>query len=298
MSETEVKRGVAPTGYRLPAASRVGGVVLQVADLARSVEYYERVIGLRVIVRERRTARLGGPGDDMAEVLVELREVRGVAPVPRGSRFGLFHFAILLPDRPALGRFLTHLGALGIQPGMADHFVSEALYLDDPDGLGIEVYADRTRDRWRSLAGEVLMTTDPLDGEGVIAAGAGEAWSGVPAGTVMGHVHFHVGDLQQANDFYHKSLGLDRMAWGFPGALFLAVGGYHHHVGVNTWATRASAPAEREARLVEWRLHVPKSSDANAASRNAEFGGYQTTKDDRDWLISDPWGTVVRLSAG
>lgn len=296
MSDAVRQMGIAPSGYRLPAASRVGGVVLQVADLSRSLEYYSTVIGLAVLGRERRAAWLGAPGGSEADALVELREVRGVAPVPRNRRFGLFHFAILLPDRSALGRFLAHLGRQGVSPGVADHFVSEALYLHDPDGLGIEVYADRSRDRWRALAGEVLMTTDPLDVDGVLAAGEGGTWTGVPEGTTMGHVHLHVGDLEQANAFYHKTMGLDRMAWGFPGALFLGVGGYHHHLAVNTWATEATAPGEQEAQLVEWRMRVPRTSDANAAARNAEFGGFETTKDERDWLIRDPWGTVVRLS--
>jgi catechol 2,3-dioxygenase len=296
MSDVVQQMGIAPAGYRLPAASRVEGVVLQVADLNRSLKYYSTVIGLVVLGRERRTAWLGAPGASESDALVELREVRGVAPVPRGRRFGLFHFAILLPDRPALGRFLAHLGRQRVAPGTADHFVSEALYLYDPDGLGIEVYADRPRDRWRALAGEVLMTTDPLDVEGVLAAGEGGAWAGAPEGTTMGHVHVHVGDLDQANAFYHKALGLDRMAWGFPGALFLAVGGYHHHLAVNTWTTGATRPGEQEAQLLEWRMGVPRTSDANAAARNAEFGGFETTKDGRDWLIGDPWGTVVRLA--
>jgi catechol 2,3-dioxygenase len=134
---------------------------------------------------------------------------RGVTRAHRGA-FGLFHFAILLPDRAALGRFASHLASLDQRVGMADHLVSEALYLWDPDGLGIEVYADRPRHTWRHQDRELAMTTDPLDIESVIAAGGGEKWIGAPRGTTTGHVHLHVGNLEQAEGFYHRALGLDK----------------------------------------------------------------------------------------
>lgn len=286
--------GVAPPGYRLPAASHPDSVVLQIADLDRSLDYYTRILGLAVLEHTGGRALLGSHAAG-APPLVELRQRRDVTPAPRGRRFGLFHFAILLPGRVELGRFFEHLLRLAIRPGMSDHFVSEALYLYDPDGLGIEVYADRPRANWRALNQEVLMTVDPLDVRGLVAAGAGARWTGAPSGTVLGHVHLHVGDLDRADTFYHRALGFDRTAWGLSGARFFAVGGYHHHLGVNTWAAEASPPGQEEARLVEWRLGVPKHTDASAAARNAEFAGHETTKDGRDWLIADPWGTVVRL---
>src|SRR5688500_11658569 len=132
--------GIAPKGYRLPDAIRLGRVLLQVADLTRSVDYYERVLGMRVLRRSDDTATLSAQGDDTP--LIELRALAGARPVPRRGRLGLYHFAILLPDRASLGRFLKHLAAMGEYAGMSDHFVSEAVYLTDPDGLGIEVYAD------------------------------------------------------------------------------------------------------------------------------------------------------------
>src|SRR5512133_823336 len=149
--------GITPPGFRLPDATHVGRVVLQVSDLARSIGYYESVIGLRVVARTATTATLAAHGDDTP--LVELRERAGVRPVPQRGRLGLYHFAILLPDRAALGRFLAHLGALGARAGMSDHFVSEAISLSDPDGLGIEVYADRPRDQWRHEGRQLFMTT-------------------------------------------------------------------------------------------------------------------------------------------
>ena len=160
-----------PTGYRLPDATRLGRVRLQVADLDRSIAYYETVLGLRVIDRDGGVARLGPQGDD--RVIVELREKAGAKPVGRRGHIGLYHFAVLLPDRAALGRFVRHLADIGAHAGMSDHFVSEAVYLTDPDGLGIEVYADRPRSEWRVEDRQLSMTTVPLDVQSLVAA-AGE----------------------------------------------------------------------------------------------------------------------------
>ena len=202
---------------------------------------------------------------------------------------------ILLPDRPALGRFLGHLATLNVPAGMSDHVVSEAIYLRDPDGLGIEVYADRPRSEWRANGRELVMSTEPLDVRGVLAAGAGAAWTGMPAGTRMGHVHLHVGDLGRAADFYHAALGLDRVVWSYPGALFLSAGGYHHHLGVNTWAAGARPAAEDEARLLEWRLVLPDAAEVQAAAESVAAAGFDVAAEDEDRLVSDPWGTRLRL---
>ena len=140
--------GIAPTGYRLPEATRLGRVRLQIADLARSIRYYETVIGLRLVERASGVAMFAPHDDD--RVIVELREKKGVRSVGRRGNIGLYHFAILLPDRASLGRFVKHLREIGAYAGMSDHFVSEAVYLTDPDGLGIEVYADRPRASWKS----------------------------------------------------------------------------------------------------------------------------------------------------
>src|SRR5262245_58487991 len=145
----------------MPAGVRLGPVHLQVANLARSLDYYQRVIGLDVLERGAGTATLG-VGRTQLPIAV-LHERAGATPVPRRGRLGLYHFAILLPDRAELGRFLRNLGQLGVAAGMSDHLVSEALYLYDPDGLGIEVYADRPRGRWRSEDRQLLMASDPLD---------------------------------------------------------------------------------------------------------------------------------------
>jgi catechol 2,3-dioxygenase len=240
--------GIAPPAFRLPDATHVGGVRLQVSDLRQSVEYYEQVLGLRVYAATADGATLGPHGVDRP--LVWLQTGSGVSPARRGA-FGLYHFAILLPDRAALGRFAAHLSALGVRVGMADHLVSEALYLWDPDGLGIEVYADRPRSAWRQQDGELVMTTEPLDFGNLIAAAGEGPWEGTPPGTRIGHVHLHVGSLDEAEAFYHAALGFDKMVWNYPGALFLAAGGYHHHLGTNVWSPGPPAK-ENEARLIDW----------------------------------------------
>jgi NAD+-dependent protein deacetylase sirtuin 4 len=184
--------------------------------------------------------------DEVAAVRVEERLGAVLPEVERAlldrGRGGLYHFAILLPDRAALGRLVAHLAREGVRVGAADHLVSEALYLQDPDGLGIEVYADRPRSEWRHRDRQLLMATDPLDLPELARSAGAEPWTGAPAGTRLGHVHLHVGDIHRAAEFYHAALGFDRMVWSYPGALFLAAGGYHHHLGVNTWARRRPAP--------------------------------------------------------
>ncbi len=285
--------GIAPVGYRLPEATTLGAVHLQVADLARSITYYRDVIGLRVLSSTAQNASMGPHGEE--RTVIELHELRGAAPVEPRGRLGLFHVAILLPDRAALGRFLAHLVSLGERVGMSDHFVSEALYLNDPDGLGLEVYADRPRKSWRAEGGQLVMGTEPLDARAVIAAATDEPWTGAPAGTIVGHVHLHVGDLTQAAAFYHEGLGFDKTVWEYPGALFMSAGGYHHHLGTNSWARDAVAPAANEARLLEWHLVVPASDDIRAMRAHLDQTGIAVQQDGSDLLLHDPWGTRVRV---
>ena len=286
--------GIAPPGFRLPAETRIGTVRLQVSDLARSLAYYERVLGFRTLTRSGGVATLG-PVDGDTPIL-ELREKPGVNPVPKRGRLGLFHFAILLPDRAALGRFLTHLGEIGAYAGMSDHLVSEALYLTDPDGLGIEVYADRPRRDWTYEGREIKMATLPLDAQSLMAAGGTTKWSGMPNGTTMGHVHLHVGDLGEGATFYHDALGFDKVVWGYPGALFLSAGGYHHHLGTNTWAAGAPPAGDNDARLIDWDLVLPDEKSVGDAAASVERAGSHVERlPNGSVLARDPWGTAVRL---
>ena len=286
--------GIRPPAYRLPDDITLGRVTLQISDMQRSLAYYRDVLGLRVLNRGGDVATLGAQTGDTP--LVELREVKGTQGVGRNAKLGLYHFAILLPTRAALGSFVQHLAGIGAQAGSADHLVSEALYLRDPDGLGIEVYADRPRDAWELDGQQLKMASDPLDLADVVRAANGAPWTGIPEGTVMGHVHLHVGDIDEAAAFYHAGLGLDKVVWQYPGALFLSAGGYHHHLGVNTWAGRSAPSAgDTDARLVEWHMVLPSRADVDAAATSLEHSGYAVTHAGDDRLVRDPWGTRLRL---
>jgi catechol 2,3-dioxygenase len=286
---------IRPEGHRLPDGTRLGRVQLQVSDLKRSLRFYETVLGLRVLSGDATRASLGAAGDGAP--LVEVVERSGARPVPRHGRLGLYHYALLLPDPAALGRFLLHLSRLGVRVATADHDVSEAIYLWDPDGLGIEVYADRPRSHWRWRGPELVMTTEPLAVDAVLAAAGSEPWTGMPDGTTMGHVHLHVGALDEAERFYHQALGFDKTVWSYPGALFLAAGGYHHHLGTNTWAAGAPPAGPDDARLLEWEIVVPEAADADAAATSCRAQGFDVQPLRESWLVRDPWGTALRLAA-
>ena len=285
--------GVRPPGFRLPDQTHIGRVRLQVGNLGLSVSYYETVLGMRVLKSSDTSAELGPHGED--RVLIELTEKKGVRTVPRRGLLGLYHFAVLLPDRAALGRFVAHLSEIGAYAGMSDHLVSEAVYLTDPDGLGIEVYADRPRETWSARDKQLEMTTKPLDVNSVVAAAGGKKWDGMPAGTKIGHVHFYVGDIDQAAAFYHAGLGLDKIVWNYPGALFMSAGGYHHHVGVNTWAAGATPASDDDARLLDWELLVPDSSAVDAAAKSIGDAGFEVTRDGDTLVARDGWGIRLRL---
>ena len=287
--------GEAPAGYRLPATTRLGPVRLQVADLDRSLAYYEGVLGLAVQAQEASHIVLGAHG--ATRPLVELHGNAAARAMRPRARLGLYHFAILLPDRASLGRFVRHAAAQDLRLGAGDHLVSEAFYLTDPDGLGIEVYADRPRDTWRRLGRELMLATDPVDVDGVLAAAGDTRWSGMPAGTVMGHVHLHVGDLAAGQSFYGEGLGLDRITWRYPGALFLGAGGYHHHVGTNTWAGPTARPPEPDdARLLEWTIELPTTDDVVAVERSLALAGHPVQRTPANAIVAaDPWGTAVRV---
>lgn len=293
VAETDIEHGIRPKGYRLPESTHLGRVRLQVADLERSLKFYEDVLGMRVIRRTDDSASLGPHGDD--RVIVHLHQLTTARPVPRRGLLGLYHFAILLPDRASLGRFVAHLGEIGAYAGMSDHFVSEAVYLTDPDGLGIEVYADRPRGAWRYDERQLYMTTNHLDVDDLVKSARGERWAGMPPGTVLGHVHLYVDEIPRAEAFYHDALGFDKVVWSYPGALFMSAGGYHHHLGTNTWARGAPPASDADARLLEWEIIVPTQKDAEEAAKNVKAAGFSVKQEGSEWLLTDPWGTGLRL---
>jgi catechol 2,3-dioxygenase len=237
--------------------SRIGTVSLSVTDLRRAHAFYHGVLGL-----EPRPAgeRAGFAGPD-GRVLVSLREARHLGAPSAGP--GLFHYALLVPSRRELARALVGLERADWPlQGASDHGVSEALYLADPDGHGIEIYADRPADSWRRSGGELAMGTEPLDVAGLLGELHGEEeadhdWAGLPPGTVMGHIHLRVRDLDQTERFYQK-LGLEVTVRSYPGARFFAADGYHHHVGANTWwKGRGEEDGSGRVGLEEFELVVP-----------------------------------------
>jgi catechol 2,3-dioxygenase len=287
------RHGIRPREYRLPDTTHLGRVRLQVADIERSLLFYSQVLGMCVIRGSADSVSLGAHKDKRE--ITHLQELKRAHPVPRRGLLGLYHFAILLPDRASLGRFAAHLTEIGEHPGTADHAVSEALYLTDPDGLGIEVYADRPRDAWRFDEHQLYMSTDRLDVDDLIQSARGERWTGMPPGTVLGHVHLYVDDLEKAEAFYHDALGFDKVVWSYPGALFLSAGGYHHHLGTNTWAKGAVRATDADARLLEWEIVVPTRKDAEEAAHHVKEAGYPVKQEDGEWVLTDPWGTSLRL---
>jgi catechol 2,3-dioxygenase len=295
----------------LPKDTRLGGVTLQVADLDRSVAWYRDVIGARLLSRGTavdaagvRVATMGANDDD--RILLTLREQPGASPMPARGRLGLFHVAWLLPDRAALGRFIAHLAARGDAAGSADHLVSEALYLSDPDGLGVEVYADRPRDQWEVQGGEVAMASLPLDVESLLALATDVPYAGLPSGTRIGHVHLHVGALEASTRFYRDVVGFEVTQSSYPGALFLAAGGYHHHLGTNLWAGAGATPPEsRDAQLLEWEVVLPSVAEVGEIAHRAvaagALPGHAAEALDlagAGVVLRDPWGTALRLRAG
>ena len=235
-------------------AASVSTVGLIVSDLRRSVDFYAGVIGLDVLAQTATSAQLGVAADQRS--LLELEQRPGVQPL-RGKRLGLYHTAVLLPSRAALASFAEHLHKRSIRAGNSNHLVSKAFYLVDPDGLEIEVYADRDRSRWPWKGRELDAAVMPLDLHDLLRT-PHSVWTGVPSGTTMGHIHLYVGDLKQADRLYRAGLGLNVRTRSILGALFLAAGDYLHHTGLNIWAGQAPLAGRCDPRLDWWSLAVPE----------------------------------------
>lgn len=279
------------TRHALPDDTRPVSVRLQVSDLARSTRWYVDTLGCHLFRTTAADVQL--VARDGAAPIITLVAHPGARPTPLHSRLGLYHFALLLPTRADLGAFVRHLVSLDTRVGSADHLVSEALYLHDPDGLGIEVYVDRPRSAWTYERGQLVMTVDPLDLRDIADAATGP-WTGLPGGSALGHMHLHVGDLDEAGLFYRDALGFDEMA-RLRGALFLAAGGYHHHLGLNVWAAGAPPPRQDDAQLLEWTLRVPDAALADEAAGRLAAAGHAPVREAGDWVVRDPWGTCLRV---
>jgi catechol 2,3-dioxygenase len=249
------------TASRLPADARVGRVRLRVGELGQALQLYRDVLGFEIERDEGPRVTLAPRGSAEKRGLIILEEQPGIARRPaRPVSTGLYHVALLVPSRRDLGRTLIRLHQSHYPlRGMSDHAVSESLYLDDPDGNGLEIYVDRPRTEWPVEGGVIQMTVDPMDVDGVLAAGRErpEPWTGLPADTVVGHVHFTVSRMERSVAFYRDVIGFDVMM-RMPSLTAVSAGGYHHHLNLNTWAGEGAPPdSDRVAGLLGWELVVP-----------------------------------------
>jgi catechol 2,3-dioxygenase len=276
--------------------THIGLVTLRVADLERSLNFYRGILGFQVVEQTPISLILGAQ-DGLP--LLELRELLDAQPQPYRST-GLYHVAILLPTRPDLGRALIRMAEAGLEIGQGDHLVSEALYISDPDGNGLEIYRDRPRNTWNWLGGTVKMASDPVDIRGLVEEGkrADVQWQVLPAGTRVGHIHLRVGDISQAEQFYHDILGFDITAH-MPGALFVSAGGYHHHIGMNTWQSRNAGMAPQDtAGLQTFVIALPnREALAEVRTRLVAHDMPMHQEDDDTLIVADPWSNRVELRA-
>ena len=293
----------------LHPATLLGPITLRVADLERSIRFYEKVIGLTSARRVNGHADLGVENE---MPLIRLKETPGARHMPRNS--GLYHFAILLPTRADLGSALQRLIDSDIRIGQADHLVSEALYLSDPDGNGMEIYRDRPRAEWTWRGGKVEMAVDPLDLDSLLqdaktiagspraavprglgAAAVLRGSNAAPAGTTIGHIHLQVSDVQQAVQFYNGVLGFDITA-SFQGAAFLSAGGYHHHLGLNSWNSRGAPPAPPDAAGLEtFSIRVPSTDEQERIAERFKEAGIPGVFDNGRVSVRDPWNIGIEV---
>lgn len=283
-------------GRRIAPSTRMGAVHLTVSDLDRSLAYWQGDVGLRALGREGPVVRLDTGGED----LVVLREHPGAHPV-RGHT-GLFHLALLVPERVDLARWLLHAAGDGVPlSGMSDHLVSEAVYLYDPDGHGIEIYADRPRSTWTREGERIAIDTLPLDVDDLIGSLRDEPqglFDGLPAGTTVGHVHLHVRDVAEADAFYGQVLGFDVTAHYGTAATFLSAGGYHHHLGANVWAGRdATPPPPGSASLRHATIVLPDAAELERVAARVANAGQDPEPTGAGLVIRDPSENTFLLVA-
>ena len=269
----------------------MGPVHLTVSDLERSLAYYRTVVGLDVLEQGAGRASLGA---DSTELLGLVEEA---GAEPSDGYTGLYHFALLVPDRPSLARWLAHAVRERVPlTGLSDHYVSEAIYLRDPDRHGIEIYADRPRELWEGRVGQ-RMTTEPLDVADLLAQGDGD-FDRRPAGTTMGHVHLKVAAIPDTVEFYRDVLGFDLVVERVPQAAFLSAGGYHHHLGANTWESAgAPPPPAGSAALRHATVVLPRAEARDEAVRRVADAGQEPEATATGTFVRDPSGNAVLLTA-
>jgi catechol 2,3-dioxygenase len=289
--------GVSSVNYRIADATRIGYVHLRVRDLERSLAFYLDVLGFKLVSGGAHTATLSATGRGPGLIVLTARKD---APARPTRSTGLYHFAIRVPSRRALAMMIRRLEEMQwpVQ-GYADHDVSEAVYLADPDGIGIEIYSDRPRDEWPLRGGQVEMVTEPLELDRLMReldTWPGE-WEGIDPATDIGHIHLRVSNLEASDEFYHRVLGFDVMQRDLPGALFLAAGGYHHHIGANTWASLgAGRPPADAVGLISFGVLVPDAATLRELTKRLNAAkAPATNQDDGSVRAADPDSIFIEL---
>ena len=274
--------------------THIGSVHLTVSDPDRSLGFYRDTLGFHLLERKNSTVALTADG---THVLLTLTGQPNARPKQQRTT-GLYHVAILVPSRADLARTLRHLAEAGYPlEGWADHLVSEAIYLADPDGNGIEIYRDRPREQWPRRNRQIQMATDPLDTEGVLAEADDRPWDGLPSQTRIGHIHLQVSDLRQAEAFYHGLLGFDVVTRDYPGALFVSAGGYHHHIGLNTWAgVGAPLPPPDAVGLRDFTIALPNRVEMQRIVDRLKAAQVELTEQVNGLSLRDPSSNGLLLT--
>ncbi len=265
---------------------------IKVLDLIRSLAFYQDILGFQILEKSENRAVLTADGKT---ALLEIEQPNDVIPKqPRTT--GLYHFALLLPSRSDLGSVLKHLLKLKYPlQGGSDHLVSEALYLADPDGNGIEIYVDRPSSQWKWNNGQVEMSTDPIDVDGLLAVGR-EEWNKLPEETLMGHIHLHVAELEKIKGFYCQGLGFEVVCKYGNQALFISSGGYHHHIGLNVWnGIGAPQPSEESVGLIDYTIVYPNEQERDSASLRLKELGYKVAIEKNILITKDPSGNKIQI---
>jgi catechol 2,3-dioxygenase len=272
----------------------VSHVKIKVESLQRSMKFYQEILGFDILEQTSTSAMLTTDGKTS---ILSLEQPENVIP-KQGRTTGLYHFAILLPERSDLANIVVHLAKNGVPLGSSDHLVSEALYFNDPDGNGIEIYIDRDPSVWTWTGEEVAMTVDPLDFENLMTSAVpGKSWEGMPAGTVMGHIHLHVSELQKTEEFYVQGLGFDVVNRFGGQALFLSTEKYHHHIGVNVWnGVGAPTPAQNCVGLESFTLILPNEDVRSQTISNLKQVGAEVIEENNKCFTADPSGNRIELA--
>lgn len=267
-------------------------VVLKVVDLKRSLKFYQKIMGLGVLEEKDHEYILTANGTDPLVTLLSSGEIEPKTP----RRSGLYHFAVLLPDKLSLGLFLKNIVEQQYPlTGGAYHGVSDAIYLQDPDDNGIEVYADRASESWEKTKESVNMVTERLDFDELLALADGKTWQGAPEGTILGHMHLHVGDLEKAYAFY-RALGFDLTQRMMNQAYFVSTGGYHHHIAFNIWNGRNAEPLpETSAGMKYFTLKFPSKDVMDERISRLEADGFSVLKEEEDRYAKDPSGNLIKF---